>query len=447
MIGIIIQARMSSKRLPGKVLKKLAGKEVLWHTVTRCQKSKFADKIIVATSTTPSDNKIVNFCSQYNILLFRGNLNNVLKRFYDTAKKEKLDVIVRITADCPLIDPSIIDGCIKLYLKNSIKASYVSNSLNRIFPRGLDVEVFSFKALETAYLKSTEKNQLEHVTPYIIEHQKKIAYNVSNQFKSDCRLTIDNTKDFRLFQHIYKKFYRANNIISVPKIISYLRRNPKIANINKPNEQKNIKAIAIFGGGLKQDKKNGPWRTTNYDESGGQYGLPGDRLRILAGALLYKNNPTNSTIIAMGGIGQMAKIKGIVPLAKILREELIKLDIPRHDIIMEQHSGSTHSQLIELKKIIKDKYFQTTKIISNEWHLPRIKAIIDNKPSLKKFYSKHNIEFISAEKILVKFDNQSWKTIVKKAYQSTEMKKNICPGKKGIKQIKNGSYTFKTKYC
>ncbi|MCD4761752.1 glycosyltransferase family protein [bacterium] len=235
-IGIIIQARMSSTRLPGKILKKIAGKEVLWHVVERCKKSKLANEVIVATSEEASDNIVYNYCKTKKIDVFRGNLNNVLKRFYDCAKKYKLDMIIRITSDCPFIDAEIIDNSIKLF--KNCDAKYVSNCLNRTFPRGLDCEIFSFSSLEKAYHQATTQREKEHVTPYIVEHNKKLPYQVEKAYEGNFRLTLDEIDDYRLIKHLYDKFYQSKKIIDTKKIIKYLNCNPDIAEINAHIEQK-----------------------------------------------------------------------------------------------------------------------------------------------------------------------------------------------------------------
>ena len=141
-IGVIIQARMSSTRLPNKIMLNLVEKPVLWHVIERCKKAK-VDEVIIATSKNKENNVIEEFCKQYEVSYFRGSENDVLKRYYDTAKKFNLDIIIRITSDCPLISPEIIDNLINEF--NYGKADYISNVSNRSYPRGLDVEIFSLK--------------------------------------------------------------------------------------------------------------------------------------------------------------------------------------------------------------------------------------------------------------------------------------------------------------
>jgi spore coat polysaccharide biosynthesis protein SpsF len=236
--GIIIQARMGSTRLPNKVLKKLAGKEVLWHVVERCQKSRMADAVIVATSTDVKDDVIYQFCLERGIEFFRGSENNVLDRFYQCAKKFNLDVIVRVTADCPLVDPFIIDQAIKLFLEKKEECDYVSNIFNRVFPRGLDCEVFSFSALEEAVKEAESGPELENVTPYIIKNKRTLLYQVEDPYCGDFRLTLDVQEDFDVLNQIYDKFYKEGSIIDAKKAIKFLKDNPEVARINSAIEQK-----------------------------------------------------------------------------------------------------------------------------------------------------------------------------------------------------------------
>ena len=241
-IGIIIQARMGSKRLPGKTLKNLNGKPSLWHVYNRCKSSKYSGNVIVATTTDKSDNLIEKFCKQYKVPYFRGDVNHVLSRYYDAAKKFKLDVIARVTADCPLIDPTTIDRCFASFFKQ--KSDYLSNVVpgERTFPRGLDVEVFSFAALEKAFKEATETIETEHVTPRIWQNKKgeyKIGKIVTapKELNRNYRLTVDYPEDFALIDTIYEKF-SDYKIIPIKKAIEFLDKHPEIASINQDCEQK-----------------------------------------------------------------------------------------------------------------------------------------------------------------------------------------------------------------
>ena len=177
MIIAIIQARMGSSRLPGKTLKLLAGKPSLWHVVKRCNASKLADLVVVATTKDKSDNQIEKFCKKYKIPCHRGSVDNVLERYYGAAKRYRLSIIARVTADCPLIDPITIDRVFKAH--KTPKCDYVSNVVpgTRTFPRGLDIEVFSFSALKKAHDEAKEKiralvgnvsNSVSKKTDYVV---------------------------------------------------------------------------------------------------------------------------------------------------------------------------------------------------------------------------------------------------------------------------------------
>lgn len=239
-IHIIIQARMRSARLYGKVLLPLGNKPVLWHVVNRCKKAKLQDKIIVATSNKKTDDAIQEFCNNNDVPVFRGDEQNVLKRYYDTAHKFHSTNIVRITADCPLIDPNIIDLCIKTFQNNN--CDYASNTLERTFPRGLDVEIFSFKTLEKAYQNAQNLYEQEHVTPYIWEN-KSNEFTVQNIIAPKeyhyphIRLTLDTEKDYALLKIIYDTFYKGTPIEN-KNVLTFLQNHKEIRLINSAVKQK-----------------------------------------------------------------------------------------------------------------------------------------------------------------------------------------------------------------
>jgi len=241
--GIVIQARMGSSRLPGKTLKLLAGKPSLLYVYNRCQASKYADIVIVATTTDKNDDQIEKFCKKNKIPCHRGSVDNVLERYHGAAKKYGLSIIARVTADCPLIDPATIDRVFKAHKDQ--KCDYVSNVVpgERTFPRGLDVEVFSFAALDKAFKKATEKIETEHVTPYIWQNKKKefkigkIVTAPKKLNRPSYRLTVDYPEDFTLIDTIYEKF-SGHKIIPTIQVIKFLDNHPEIASINADCEQK-----------------------------------------------------------------------------------------------------------------------------------------------------------------------------------------------------------------
>lgn len=232
---IIIQARMTSTRLPGKVMLELCGKTMLEVMLERL--SKFYENIIIATTNDGSQMPIVNLCKTLRVSYFEGDTDNVLSRYYYAAEKfgaEDETIILRCTSDCPFIDADIIQKTIEFY-KNS-NAEYVCACQNSGFPRGMDTEVFSFKLLKDAYNNATTAHEKEHVTPYIKTHFSTSSYqNIEDHSKY--RLTLDELDDYKAIQELYKKLgYRTD--FSYEKLIETLEENPYIYKMNKHVEQK-----------------------------------------------------------------------------------------------------------------------------------------------------------------------------------------------------------------
>ena len=238
LVGAIVQARMGSTRLPGKALKKAGGKPILWYVVERLKQCRGIDKIVVATSTRKKDDVIEKFCEEHKVECFRGSEDDVLERFYQCAEHHSFDVIVRITADCPLIDAETIDKAIELY-KDS-KADYVSNVAVRSFPRGLDVEVFSFHALEKAFDEAESGLDREHVTHYI--YSKKDRFRIGELrateklHRPEMRFCVDTENDFKLVKAIFAEF--PDPLVEVGTVIDFIDANPKLAELAKQEEKK-----------------------------------------------------------------------------------------------------------------------------------------------------------------------------------------------------------------
>lgn len=244
--AIIIQARMGSTRLPGKIMKELAGRPMLWHVADRCRRSRMANLVIIATTIQTEDDAVEEFCRVYDFLCSRGSAEDVLARYYGVARAYGVKTIVRVTSDCPFIDPGIIDVSIGAFQKN--KCDYISNVVpgERTFPRGLDAEVFSFEALAKAHQSASEPYEREHVTPYIWENKRKeflIGPTITAvpEYARNYRLTVDYPEDFVLIEKIYRDFYRPGGIVDVPKVLSFLDEHPEIAGLNANCEQKSLK--------------------------------------------------------------------------------------------------------------------------------------------------------------------------------------------------------------
>lgn len=241
-IIVIIQARMGSTRLPGKILKDIEGKSMLWHVVNRVRYSKNINKIIIATTINKDDDKVEDFCKTHNIAFYRGSENDVLDRYYQTAKLWDADIIVRITSDCPLIDPEVIDKVICSYLKNKHNFNGASNIVKRTYPRGLDTEVISFNTLERVWKEAKKNYQREHVTAFIYERGRMFKlYSVKNDKDlSHYRWTVDEEKDLKFVREIYKLLYLEEKIFLMKDILNLLERKPFLRDINKDVGQKEI---------------------------------------------------------------------------------------------------------------------------------------------------------------------------------------------------------------
>ncbi len=249
----VTQARISSTRLPKKVLLKIKGKSLLQYHLERAQKSKLVTKWIVATTEEKESNLICEIATSLNISCFKGSTDNVLDRFYQSVKDEKPDYIVRITSDCPLIDANLIDEVIKGCLKEA--CDYASNTINPTFPDGVDIEVFSFYALEKAWVNASLQSELEHVTPYIWKnckhHNGKLFKSFSYESDKDYssfRLTVDEINDFELVKILIENLGGDK---PWKNYIEYLEQHPEILKINS-----SISRNEGFRKSLDKDKNN-----------------------------------------------------------------------------------------------------------------------------------------------------------------------------------------------
>jgi spore coat polysaccharide biosynthesis protein SpsF len=239
--GIIVQARMMSTRLPGKVLKPVCGKPLLEIELERARRARTANTLIVATTNEKADDPIVALCEKLEIPYFRGSEDDVLARYYGAAREHKIDVIARVTADCPVIDPAILDAAFRMFLEQPMKYDYVSNTQTRTYPRGMDVEVFSFRALEEAHREANQTSQREHVTPFIRTQPDRYRLGMllnPNGDESAHRWTVDVDKDFELLSLIIKELYPVKPDFCHQDIMDLIAKHPKWTLINKDVEQK-----------------------------------------------------------------------------------------------------------------------------------------------------------------------------------------------------------------
>jgi len=227
---VIIQARMGSTRLPNKIMLNLAGKPVLWHVAKRASLAKNVGGVIIATTENEEDNVIRDFCERDGINYFRGSEDDVLDRYYQCAKHYGICDIVRITADCPLHDPAVIDLVVGEYLKGGY--DYVANTIEYTFPDGMDVEVFSFRALERAWKNAQLISEREHVTPYLRKQENVRKKNVySTKGYPVYRLTLDNPEDYELITKIYEGI--GKELFGLDEIHDFLQKNPELLKLNQ----------------------------------------------------------------------------------------------------------------------------------------------------------------------------------------------------------------------
>ena len=230
-IAAIVQARMGSSRFPGKVMKLIQDTPMIEILIKRLSKSKLINQIIVATSINDENTPLVNHLESMNIECEIGSEEDVLSRYYNAAKKNQVDVVVRITGDCPLVDADLVDRCIREFVDKDV--SYVSNVSPCTFPDGLDVEVFSFEALEDAYLKNTHSTEKEHVTPYIINSDNYKKSNIKHSKDlSKSRWTVDEVLDFEVIKEVFN-YFSPNVYFSWEEVVKLEAENPDIFSKNK----------------------------------------------------------------------------------------------------------------------------------------------------------------------------------------------------------------------
>ena len=235
----IIQARMRSTRLPGKVLKDLGGETVLGTVIHRTQRATLLDEVVVATSVLPADDAIQRECERLSVPCFRGDETDVLDRYYHAAQKFAADAIVRITADCPLIDPELIDVTVRAFLDQS--PDYATNAMVETYPRGLDVEVFSREALARAWRSAGKPYQRSHVTPYLYEEPgrfKVISLTAHGNY-SGHRWTLDTAEDLEVIRGIYRHFNQRASI-GWRDVLGLVENQPELAGANSQIKQKSL---------------------------------------------------------------------------------------------------------------------------------------------------------------------------------------------------------------
>ena len=248
MIGCIIQARMGSSRLPSKVLMKSDdGRPLLYYVINQLRYCTKVKNLVIATTTNQEDDEIEKFANDNSVNIFRGKEKDVLDRYFQCAKKYSFSTIVRITADCPLIDPQSVDKVIEKFFSGNY--DFATNTLTRTFPIGTDVEVFSFSALNRAWENTQLPSEREHVTPYLRKEENFKIINIENDKNiSNLRLTVDRIEDFELIKQILNNI--SINPIHLEDVLELFSRKPELIEINK-----HINHNEGFNKSLEEDKE------------------------------------------------------------------------------------------------------------------------------------------------------------------------------------------------
>ena len=237
-IVTVIQARTGSSRLPNKIFLPFVGKPLLYRMYERVVSTNLAGTIVIATTTDTSDDKVEEFCKEYKLNCFRGHPTDLLDRHFQAAKLYNADAVVKIPSDCPLIDPTIIDKVIRLYLDNSDKYDYVSNLHPATYPDGNDVEIIRFDALKNAWENAKLELEREHTTPYLWENPDKfrignVKWETGLDYSMSHRFTIDYEKDYNFIKQVYDELYSINHKFTLTDILDLLERKPELKKINE----------------------------------------------------------------------------------------------------------------------------------------------------------------------------------------------------------------------
>lgn len=241
----IIQARMGSTRLPGKVMKTLCGRTVLAHVVNRVRACSLLDEIVVATTLSADDDVVAQEAVRCGAGVFRGSEDDVLSRYYCAAKECEAETVVRITSDCPLFDPDVLERMLRKFHTANLTdhhVDYLSNCLERTFPRGLDAEIFTFTALRKAHRGASQPFEREHVTPYIYQHPQEFSVELfrNDEDWSSHRWTLDTVEDFSLIEEIYSALYGKDEIFSTSSVLKLFESNHRLLLINSNVKQKTM---------------------------------------------------------------------------------------------------------------------------------------------------------------------------------------------------------------
>jgi spore coat polysaccharide biosynthesis protein SpsF len=402
----IIQARMGSTRLPGKVLKSILGKEMLWYLVSRVKNAKLIDQIVIATTTNLEDKKIIEFCKREKIDYFQGHETDVLDRYYQAAKKFKATEVVRITGDCPLADSRVIDGAIEKFFSGEFDHLGVATGAGVAgkdifkFPDGLDCEIFKFEVLEKGALLSKNPLEREHVTMYTWTRPEvfKLGNLFSERDYSDYRFTVDHPKDLELMRAIFRSLYKNNSNFSLDDVIKLIENNPKLLEIN--NQHLGDEGYEDFiKEKLHKEFENVPI-TFNPEE------IP-DALVVLSAE---ENDISGEN---------KERINEAVKISKRFKRKLIFLGTKTHNLNFEKYirtegldfttpvkrqGANTKTQISELAKYLITNKFSNLLIISSSYHIPRIRRYVSRYLDKNTAVSFLGVGKINTQKLQIELE-------------------------------------------
>ncbi len=247
----IIQARMSSSRLTGKVLMDIGGQPMLMRVIERVNQAKLINRILVATTSDPTDDTLNQWCENNRVDCFRGSMQDVLDRFYQAARTKDAERVVRITADCPVIDPYLIDATIRVFIEQNVDfaATRLPPPFHRTYPIGLDVEVSTFAALERAWLEAKTQPEREHVFPYLYDQPGRFKIHILNHEPDygSSRWTVDTEEDLELIREIYQRFLPRVDF-GWMEILNLMKREPELMEVNASVKHKSYLDVDERGG-------------------------------------------------------------------------------------------------------------------------------------------------------------------------------------------------------
>lgn len=380
----IIQARIGSSRLPGKVMMPIVGKPVLWHVVDRVKRAKLVDQVVVATSTNPKDKKIVEFCEKNNIEVFKGSENDVLDRYYQCAKKYHAKCVVRITSDCPLVDSKLIDQLIEKFFREKIDHKGIATgagvSLDKInkYPQGFDAAILSFKALNKAWKRAKDPVDREHVTVYIWQRPNdfKLGKPLTPQKDySNYRLTVDWSEDLKLIRTIYEKLYIQNKHFGFQDVIKFLKLYPNLAMINKKRLDKTTegfwrqKLMAEFENVKKPKLVNFIKLDAIVVPSAEETAVEGETKQRIDEGLKMFNKASNQCLFIY--LGVRAGKNHFINYARD------KIDPEKRVVLASRNEASTKTQTKDLSRFLDKMLLKNILIVSHAYHIPRIKLYVN----------------------------------------------------------------------